>query len=116
MSIPLVLGLDFGTSTTAAAWVDGNGSIRLVRVSESAHSGSFCALSQTSAQMRSGDALPELADLRIEILDDSGAAFPGAFYAKVVRAAPGLEGVCVVRFTSRSPALERILATALGVS
>ncbi len=86
------------------------------QVSESAHSGSFCALSQTSARMRSGDALPELADLRIEILDDSGAAFSGAFYAKVVRAAPGLEGVCVVRFTSRSPALERILAAASGVS
>jgi molecular chaperone DnaK len=38
LSESLVLGLDFGTSTTAAAWVDKNGSLRVVRISESAHS------------------------------------------------------------------------------
>jgi signal transduction histidine kinase len=62
------------------------------QVSEGLRSGSFSALSQTGAWLRSEDALPELTDLRIEILDGSGAPLPGAFYAKVVRAAPGLKG------------------------
>ncbi len=84
------------------------------QVSEASCSGSFFALSQTGARLRSDDALPELADLRIEILDGSGAPRPGAFYAKVVRAEPGAEGTVLVRFTSRSPALERTLTHALG--
>ncbi len=84
------------------------------QVSEGLRSGSFCALSQTGARLRSEGALPDLCDLRIEILDGSGAPLPGAFYAKVVRAAPGSERTSVVRFTSRSPALERTLADALG--
>jgi len=85
------------------------------QVSDALRSGSFCALSQTGARLRSEAALPELTDLRIEILDGSGAPLPGAFYAKVVRAAPGSEGASLVRFTSRSAALEQTLAGARGV-
>jgi len=84
------------------------------QVSGTSVSGSFSALSHHAGRLRSEDPLPDLANLRIEILDASGAPLPGAFYAKVVTGAPKPGEACLVRFTSRSPALEGVLERALG--
>jgi adenylate cyclase len=84
------------------------------RVADASSPASFSALSQHGARLRSDAALPELGDLRIELLDDVGAPLPGAFYAKVVRASSDADGTALVRFTSRSPALEALLARTLG--
>jgi class 3 adenylate cyclase len=84
------------------------------QVSGGARRGSFCALSQSGARLRSNEALSEMADLRIEIVDGSGAALQGAFYAKVVGVAPEPDRTFLLRFTSRSPALEQTLARAQG--
>lgn len=84
------------------------------QVSGDARNGSLCSLSRRGARLRSADELPEMADLRIEILDASGDALPGAFYAKVVSVAADSERMFLVRFTSRSPALEQTLSSVLG--
>jgi class 3 adenylate cyclase len=73
--------------------------------------GEFSAVSASGARLRSDVALPEMSDLRIELLDPRGEPLPGSFYAKVVAREAGL-----VRFTTRSPslvaALERVLESA----
>jgi adenylate cyclase len=71
--------------------------------------GDFSAVSPTGARLRSDQELPELSNLRIELLDGRGEPLPGAFYAKVVNEEGGL-----VHFTTRSPSLEAALERALG--
>ncbi len=71
--------------------------------------GAFSALSRTGARLRSDGAIPDLANLRVELLDARGEPLPGAFYTKVVDGEAGL-----VRFTTRSPSLETALERALA--
>lgn len=78
-------------------------------VGEDRHAGAFIALSATGARLRSELPLPELSNLRLELLDDRGEPLPGSFYAKVVA-----EDLGLVRFTTRSPALETALDRLLG--
>jgi class 3 adenylate cyclase len=84
------------------------------QVSELSRRGDLTAVTRSSAQLRTEQPLPEFADLRIEILDASGSALPGTCYAKVVAAARSAEGTSLLRFTSRSPALDAAVSGALG--
>ena len=84
------------------------------QVSGASATGSFTAVSPKAARLRAEGPLPELANLRIELLDGSGAARPGSFYAKVVQSADGPEETSLVRFTSRSRALDDLLSQALA--
>jgi adenylate cyclase len=82
-------------------------------VSGPSFEGTFGAVTEISARLRSRAPLRELSNLRIELVGAGGAPLPGAFYAKVATgAAVGEEGV--VRFTTRSGALEAALAHAQG--
>jgi class 3 adenylate cyclase len=83
------------------------------QVSNATEPGSLCALSRQAGRLRVADPLPDLANLCIELVDDSGSLVPGAFYAKVMTAAGRAGEPCLVRFTSRSPALEAALARTL---
>ena len=60
------------------------------------------AISARGARLRSEEPLPELSDVRLELLDEHGVTIPGVCYAKVVEAAVGLEGLLTLRFTSRT--------------
>lgn len=71
--------------------------------------GEFRAISAAAARLHSDRVLPDLANLRIELLDERYEPLEGAFYAKVVDGASG-----VVHFTSRSPQLDAVQARVLA--
>jgi hypothetical protein len=65
--------------------------------------GTLCALARGSARMRSGEPVPELGELRVELVGSDG-----AFYAKVVTGSDGEAGEpSLLRFTTRSPELDQ---------
>jgi hypothetical protein len=55
---------------------------------------------RSGARLHSDQSLPDLANLRIDLLDEESEPLPGAFYAKVVAGESGL-----VHFTTDSPTL-----------
>jgi adenylate cyclase len=69
------------------------------------HDGEIAALSSTGARILSDADVPDLAELRIEIIDADGAE--GVCYAKVVDRGAGVEAVLTVRFSTRSLVLTR---------
>jgi len=71
--------------------------------------GAICALARGSARLRSREPVPELGELRLEIIGSDG-----AFYAKVVTGSDGEAGEpSLLRFTTRSPALDQAFERAL---
>jgi adenylate cyclase len=62
--------------------------------------GEFRAISRSGARLHSEQSLPDLANLRIDLLDKESEPLPGAFYVKVVAGESGL-----VHFTTHSPTL-----------
>jgi class 3 adenylate cyclase len=78
-------------------------------VAEFSSLGAFCALSRGSARLRSREPVPELSELRLELV-----GFEGAFYAKVVTGSEGEAGEpSLLRFTTRSPELDQAIERAL---
>ena len=73
-------------------------------------SGEIWALSTNAAKLRSKEAVPELADLRIELGDDAS----GASYAKVVSGASAAGGSFTVRFTTTAGPLRQRLEALRG--
>ena len=72
--------------------------------------GALCALSRGSARLRSREPVPELGELRLELVGSAG-----AFYAKVVTGSEGEAGEpSLLRFTTRSPELDRVVERALA--
>ena len=70
-------------------------------------------LSKTSARIAC-DSTPEtMTNLRLQLLDDTGAPLAGACYGKVIEDADGPDGAFTLRFTARSPALTALMAQTL---
>ena len=69
-------------------------------ISGHSYDGEITALSSTGARIRSDTEVPDLAELRIEIVGTDGAE--GVCYAKVVDRGAGLETVLTVRFSARA--------------
>jgi adenylate cyclase len=79
-------------------------------VAELASEGALCALSRRSARLRSREPVPELGELRLELVGSKRAV-----YAKVVMGSDGEAGEpSLLRFTTRSPELEHAFERALG--
>lgn len=74
-------------------------------VSGRVHEGEIAALSSTGARILCDAEVPDLAELRIEIIGTEGA--DGVCYAKVVDREAGVEAVLTVRFSTRSRVLAR---------
>lgn len=85
------------------AFVDGKD------VASATFEGEFRAISASGARLQTDERLPDMSDIRIDLLDESNEPLPGAFYAKVVAGEAGL-----VQFTTRSPALELAIEISTG--
>ncbi len=82
--------------------------VRGKHIAREALSAHFIAISPRGARLHLVGSLPELSDLRIELLDGDGDTMHGAFYSKVV----SKDGL-LVHFTTRSLALEAVIARAI---
>jgi adenylate cyclase len=81
------------------------------RVRAEAHSGVLVALSGSGARVRAGEAVEELSDLKLALLDDAGRPGDAGFYAKVVESdAQGF----TLRITTRIGRASELLARALA--
>jgi adenylate cyclase len=78
-------------------------------VAELVSRGALCALSRGSARLRSCEPVPELGELRLELVGSDG-----AFYAKVVTGSEGEAGEpSLLRFTTRCRELDHAFERAL---
>jgi adenylate cyclase len=73
-------------------------------ISDDEHRGAVCSLSETAAVIRSSDAVQELANIRLDVLDGADGGSRGSCYAKVVTISEQ-DGTFVVRFTSNADVL-----------
>jgi len=73
-------------------------------------------LSETAAQVGFTGELVEWEDVRLQMLDDQGAAIPGKVYGKVTQVQPGPDGLltATIRFTSVSPEVYPAIRRALN--
>lgn len=70
--------------------------------------GSITRLSPREAEARLERPVPDLSDLKLNLVDAEGREIPGALYGKVVGAADSNGAFCI-RFTSASPEIETLL-------
>ena len=76
------------------------------------HTGAFIKLSPKGAEVRLSHLVPPMSNIKIQLVDATGAQLTGALYAKIIGAVAGSEREFSVRFTSMSP---EIKAALLGV-
>lgn len=70
--------------------------------------GSITKLSHREAEARLENPVPNLSNLKMNLVDAEGQEIPGALYGKVV-GATGNNGTFCIRFTSTSPEIETLL-------
>jgi hypothetical protein len=79
------------------------------RVDDAAINGVLTKLSSKRAGIRLDEAVPALADLKMQIIGDAGREIPEPAYCKVEGALPGSDGLLSVRFTSLPHRFEALL-------
>jgi adenylate cyclase len=79
------------------------------RIGDEVINGALTKLSSKRAELRLDKTVHVLADLKIQIVGDTGREVLEAAYCKVEGALPGSDGLVSVRFTSLSPRFETLM-------